>query len=259
MRKTLRGIIHCHSRYSYDSMISIRRYLRFAKTKELDFVILTDHDSIAGSQALRTAAARTLPRLEVPIAAEYLTDCGDVIAVFLKSEVNARTLHEFVDEARAQGALLLFPHPFVAHSQVEKIAGLCDRIEVFNARASDTQNIKASELAVTTNKRPYAAADAHLAASLGRAIIEIEDYGDLRTSLLQGEARWISQKSQRWEIVLSQGIKALKKRDSALAWNIIGAVACYPFRTFLNTSGVLARHRTDKERRISAGSDRSIS
>jgi len=76
----LRGVIHCHSHYSFDSTTSISTYLRIAKRHQLDFIILTDHDTIAGASALKAAAAESMPDLEVPLAAEYLTDEGDVIA-----------------------------------------------------------------------------------------------------------------------------------------------------------------------------------
>ena len=50
VRSYLRGIIHCHSRYSYDSLTGISAYLKVAREQSLDFIILTDHDTIAGSR-----------------------------------------------------------------------------------------------------------------------------------------------------------------------------------------------------------------
>jgi predicted metal-dependent phosphoesterase TrpH len=228
----LRGIIHCHSKYSYDSTISIKSYLRFARKQNLDFVILTDHDTIKGSQALRAAAAVHMPHLDVPLAAEYFTDCGDLIAVFLKSEIRAHTLEDFVEEAHKQGAILLFPHPYVSHKEVERVAAKCDLIEVFNSRVSDHQNAKAAELATSINKRIYAGTDAHLSNSLGRAIIEVENYDDLRTSLLRGQLNWVAEKTPRWEIAASQMIKAWTKRDPSVAWKQVRGGFRYIRRRF---------------------------
>jgi predicted metal-dependent phosphoesterase TrpH len=215
----LRGIIHCHSKYSYDSITSIRSYLRFARKQHLDFVILTDHHTTKGSRALRDAAAVHMPHLDVPLAAEYFTDCGDVVAVFLKCEIQAIALKEFVDEARKQGAVLLLPHPYVSHKEIELVAEECDLIEAFNSRASDQQNAKAAELAANINKRTYAGGDAHLSNSLGRVIVEVENRGDLRTSLLNGKLDWVAEKTPKWEIAASQMIKAWTKRDPSVAWN----------------------------------------
>lgn len=217
----LRGIVHCHSKYSFDSMISTRSYLRAARRHKLDFIILTDHDTIEGSAALRKAAAREMPHLQVPLAAEYLTEYGDVIAVFLQSEIKVAALADFIGEARTQGALLLFPHPYVSHKDIPRLAEACDLIEVFNSRAPARQNQKAAELAASVNKQTYAGSDAHLAASLGRVVIQLENRGDLKTSLLEGRMSWTESATPRWEIAASQMTKAWKRQDPSLAWNLV--------------------------------------
>lgn len=217
----LRGIIHCHSKYSFDSMVSTRSYLNAARRHKLDFIILTDHDTIEGSAALRKAAAREMPHLQVPLAAEYLTEYGDVIAVFLQSEIKTPTLAELIGEARAQGAILLFPHPYVSHKEIPRLAEACDLIEVFNSRAPARQNQKAAELAASINKQTYAGSDAHLATSLGRVIIQLENRGGLKASLLEGRMNWTEEVTPRWEIAVSQMIKAWKKRQPALAWSLV--------------------------------------
>lgn len=221
----LRGVIHCHSKYSYDSATSINRYVRFAREHRLDFLILTDHNTIEGSRALHAAAAKHYPQLQVPIAAEYLTEFGDVIAVFLHSEIKAMTFAGFVSEARKQNALLLFPHPFVGHRNIETVGAECDLIEVFNSRVAADKNLAASELAGRLRKPAYAGCDAHLALSLGRVIVTVENHGDLRTSLLVGGMQWTSLCTPKWEVSASQMIKAVKKRDLRLAGSIVKAAA----------------------------------
>lgn len=217
----LRGIIHCHSRYSFDSMLSTRSYLRIASKHKLDFIILTDHNTIEGAAALRKAAALHMPHLQVPLAAEYLTEFGDVIAVFLQSEIKTPNLAEFVREARAQRAILLFPHPYVNHKEIPRLAEACDLIEVFNSRSSPHENRRAAELAASVKKETYAGSDAHLAASLGRVVIELENRGDLKKSLLEGRKSWAEETTPQWEIAASRMIKALKRRELSLAWNLV--------------------------------------
>lgn len=174
-----------------------------------------------------------MPHLDVPLAAEYCTDCGDVVAVFLKREIQALALKEFVDEARKQGAILLLPHPYVSHKEIERVAEECDLVEVFNSRASDQQNAKAAELAANMNKRTYAGADAHLSNSLGRVIVEVEKCGDIRTSLLNGKLDWVAEKTPKWEIAASQMIKAWIKRDPSVAWNQVRGGFRYIWRRFV--------------------------
>jgi predicted metal-dependent phosphoesterase TrpH len=217
-----RGIIHCHSYHSYDCVIPIAAYLRLAKKYQLDFIILTDHDTIAGSRELSRAAAKEVPSLEVPIAAEYSTDEGDVIAAFVAEEINIKTYREFLVAAKGQNALLMLPHPCVFHNNPEMLATDCDLVEVFNSRVSQSKNGQAQQLANSASKPSYVASDAHLARHLPFGIMELQDLGDLRISLVQGERRWIStSRSSKWATGISQLIKAWKRRDAALATQLV--------------------------------------
>ena len=218
----LSGIIHCHSQYSYDSLTPISAYLKIAQRQNLDFIILTDHDTIAGSRALKAAAALRLPHLQVPIAAEYQTDEGDVIAAFLDRDVRARKFTDFVTEVREQSGLLLLPHPYVGHRAPEKVAAACDLVEVFNCRSRESKNSRAYELARSLGKHGYAAADAHFARSICGAVVEVENRGSLRSSILDGSPSWRALRTTpRWEFGASQLIKAWKRRDAALALRML--------------------------------------
>jgi predicted metal-dependent phosphoesterase TrpH len=218
----LRGIIHCHSQYSYDSLTNISTYLKVAQRQCLDFIILTDHDTIAGSQALKAAAALRLPHLLVPIAAEYFTDEGDVIAAFIEGDVRARKFTDFVSEVREQNGLLFLPHPYVGHKAPEKVAAACDLVEVFNCRSRESKNCRAYELARSLGKHGYAGADAHFARSICGAIVQVENRGSLRSSILDGPPSWKTLRTtSRWEFGASQLIKAWKRRDAALALRML--------------------------------------
>ena len=223
-KPVLRGVIHCHSSFSEDSMTPVSRHLKFAREHALDFLILTDHDTTAGALALRDAARSSMPQLEVPIAAEYKTDEGDVIAVFLERDISARAFPAFVAEARAQGAMLLLPHPFVSHKHPERLAPACDLIETFNSRAKREKNELAEELARRHDKPVFAASDAHLGRALGYAILEVSNRGDLRTSLAGGARCPHPRATPAWETLASQYIKAAKRKDSRLALRLTTGV-----------------------------------
>jgi len=212
-KRLLRGIIHCHSEHSYDSMTPVSSYLHFARKHALDFIILTDHETTAGSRQLREMAARRMPDLQVPIAAEYKTDQGDVIAAFLREDIAERNYERFLAVARAQDALLLLPHPYASHKDPERMASDCDLIEVFNSRVSRDANQEAASLAAERRKPVYAGSDAHLYRSLSRAVMEIADQGDLRKSLMMSPITWTATQTPRWEIAVSQLIKGWKNRD----------------------------------------------
>lgn len=226
----LRGIIHCHSHHSFDSLIPARSYLRAAERFELDFVILADHDTTAGSIELSRRVEQKSLGLQVPIAAEYCTDHGDVIAVFLKEEIRSRKIEEFFHEAREQGALLLLPHPYIAHSDVPLLAEECDLIEIYNARASRAANESAAQLAIDHRKPVYAASDAHFTRSIGSVVVQVPRRESLRESLLQGASNWTAQPTPKWETGASQLIKAFKRRDAKLAAKQIASATRYLYR-----------------------------
>jgi hypothetical protein len=83
------------------------------------------------------------------------------------------------------------------------------------------------------NKRTYAGADAHLSNSLGRVIVEVENRGDLRTSLLNGKLDWVAEKTPKWEIAASQMIKAWTNRDPSAAWNQVHGGFRYIWHQFV--------------------------
>jgi predicted metal-dependent phosphoesterase TrpH len=195
-------------------MTSIGRLLRFAKRAALDFMVLTDHDTIRGAGALRERAEAAGLPLEVPLAAEYRTDQGDFIAAFIEREVLARDVEGFVAEVRGQGGLLLLPHPFVGHADPDRLARHADLVEVFNGRAGPKANEGARALALRCGKRAYFSSDAHLAASLGRVVLSVRRSGTLKESLLQGPIEALScRDAHPSDVFLSQVIKAVKTRD----------------------------------------------
>lgn len=209
-----RGVIHIHSTYSFDSITEIDTIIAFAQRENLDFVILTDHDTTCGSQALCERGRELGLDIIIPLAAEYHTSHGDIIAVFLVREIVEKEFSVFVEDALTQNALLLLPHPYVGHNDLETMASRADMIEVFNGRVSTEHNMSAELLAMQFKKPVYYASDAHLSSSLANTIISVERKGDLRESLLTGTIR--AEKMlplARADITVSQIIKSIKTRD----------------------------------------------
>ena len=69
----MKGIIHLHSSFSHDAINKIDKIIDKALENDLDFIILTDHDTINGSLALRKRIKERKLNLIAPIAAEYKT------------------------------------------------------------------------------------------------------------------------------------------------------------------------------------------
>jgi predicted metal-dependent phosphoesterase TrpH len=212
-----RGLIHFHSCFSHDSISSIESIVRFSIKNRINFLILTDHEDIQGSIALKNYISQKKINIEVVYAAEYKTDLGDVIAIGLKAQVINMNFDLFVDEVKKQSGLILFPHPYVGHKNIEKITEASDMIEIFNSRVSDELNNKALDLAKRFNKPIYYSSDAHSISELENSIVEFEAHGSLLDSLLHSSiTRVTCVKTKKYKIVFSQLIKALKKKDISL-------------------------------------------
>jgi predicted metal-dependent phosphoesterase TrpH len=209
-----RGIIHFHSKYSVDSLTSMEEIINEAAKHELNFMILTDHDSIEGSVRLREIVRRRKLNVEIPLAAEYKLDCGDVIAAFIEREITARTLMEFQKEVRDQNGIILFPHPFQHHKQIDDIAECADMIEVFNSRQTVYQDQQALALASEKRKPTFWASDAHRVVNLSNVILEFDQEKDLKFSLLNSTIHPVCRrKSSAFDFRVSQAIKNFRKRQ----------------------------------------------
>jgi predicted metal-dependent phosphoesterase TrpH len=221
----LRGIIHFHSRFSPDSLTTLGGILAIARQEALQFLLLTDHDTIRGAAKLAALArAKGLP-IEVPIAAEYYTDHGDLIAAFIEKEIVARDLSGFVAEVRAQNGIILLPHPYVLHRDVELLASHADLIEVFNGRAEPEENEAAASLVARLGKPGYWASDSHTRQSLSQVVISVANRGTLRESLLHGDIRPVRYSHcRRRDILVPQAIHALKSGNVKSAWRFVAGL-----------------------------------
>jgi len=212
-----RGLIHFHSEYSYDSLLKISDIVDFAIKQKLNFLALTDHETIKGSLALKKYVQQNNFPIEIILGAEYNTEFGDVIALGITKEIKDMKFDNFLQEVKRQNGILLFPHPYKNHKNIKKISKEVDLIEVFNARTDDLNNNKALHLAKKTKLPIYFATDAHNYSSLGNAIIEFEKKGDIVNSLKNSEINILEKKkSKKYEICYSQLIKVYKKKDIKL-------------------------------------------
>jgi predicted metal-dependent phosphoesterase TrpH len=212
-----RGLIHFHSCHSYDSVTSIKSIVNFAIKNKINLLVLTDHDDIEGSVKLKKYVEKLGIDIEVVLAAEYKTEFGDLIAVGIHKQVINMQIDSFFDEVRSQGGIILLPHPYVEHKNVEELAARSDLIEVFNSRVDDKKNQAAFRLAKKLKKPFYFSSDAHFAADFNNCIIEFSRNGNLINSLLNSEIFQVTSIKTRFiNIIFSQIIKSIKKTDLKL-------------------------------------------
>ena len=185
MRK---GIFHIHSTFSYDGLNSINSIFRFIKKHNLDFAVITDHDTIKGSIKLAEMVKKNRFKVEVPIAAEHKTNRGDIIVVNIRNEITEMNWESFVKEVRLQNGFIILPHPYDGHTNIDELALEVDAIEVFNGRSSLVNNFKSYLLSMKYDKPKIWASDAHINSSLRKVIIGFDkNYSKFEEAVLSNQ------------------------------------------------------------------------
>lgn len=219
MTPKLRGLFHIHTRASFDSLLAPRKILHKARGQQADILVVTDHNTIRGSQEV-AALAHGNPK-HVICAGEYKTEKGDIIGMFLKEEILCRKAGEVIREIRRQGGLVLLPHPYKGHTLDDDFVRQMDLIETFNARCSSEENARAEELARKFAKPSLGGCDAHFAAEIGAVIMEFSASApvteeELRSVILRAPRDMSTAEVSRIYQPLSQMIKACKTRNALL-------------------------------------------
>ncbi len=170
MRKRI--LFHFHTHHSVDSNLRPEQVVEFALANEIRVLAPTDHNTIRGAREIRELARSH--KIETIIGAEFSTDHGDIIGLFIEEDLFTRDAHEVMQEIHQQNGIVVLPHPYRHHHLTDQILHGVDGIEVFNARLSEQLNRLAGELAAELNKPLFYGADAHLLPELGLVVAEIE-------------------------------------------------------------------------------------
>jgi predicted metal-dependent phosphoesterase TrpH len=215
----LRCLFHIHTKFSFDSFLSPRKVVSKAREAGADVLIVTDHETIRGSEEVAALAGGN-PRYIIQ-AGEYKTEKGDVIGLFLKKEILSRESNEVVREIHQQGGLVVLPHPYKGHTLDRELLDQMDLIESYNARCSPSENEFAVELAGKLNKPVLGGCDAHCAAEIGTAITELcasphVGEEELRDAMLTAPRKVQAHAVSKVYQPYSQMIKACKTRNVIL-------------------------------------------
>lgn len=152
-------------------MASPKSIVEKAVRMEIDYLIITDHDSLAGSLEAAAYAARKGYSIQIPIAAEFSTDIGDIIVSGVTPDFAPEKNHRrLCQKAKEQGGSVILPHPYKGHRLHSIDYDLIDCIEVYNARCTMEENLLALELTKEKGKIKFYGSDAHTLADLGNAI-----------------------------------------------------------------------------------------
>jgi hypothetical protein len=214
-----RCLFHVHTRHSFDSLLSARTIVKAARQLGVQALIVTDHNTIRGSLDAQVIAAGDPPL--VITAAEYQSEKGDIIGLFLHEEIHTRRASEIVQDIHAQGGLVVLPHPYKGHLLDDELLASVDIIETYNGRCSEADNQKAQVLAQRWNVAGIAGADAHCSLELQLVINEFSgdcpcDAAQFRDCLLQVSRVRETRRTPAACRPYSQIVKALKTKDLRL-------------------------------------------
>ncbi|MCK4352830.1 PHP domain-containing protein [candidate division WOR-3 bacterium] len=188
------GVFHIHTGYSFDATISPRRIVEHLYKLGVDFAAITDHETIKG--ALECKNNLKIGRLNIIIGAEYHTEKGDIIGLFLNKEVISRKSASVIYEIKKQGGIVFLPHPYRGHKLDKELIEAMDVIEVYNSRNTDIDNQKALSLAKEYNKPGIVGSDAHFLREIALTQMSFDnqdkfDESELKSAILCGKGKVI--------------------------------------------------------------------
>jgi len=194
----LRVDMHTHCEHSFDSRTTVAAQALAIRAAGLHAVCATDHDTIEGALQLSEIA----DGFQVIIGEEIDTSEGQLIALFLSSAIEpGLNAQETIARVRAQGGLVVVPHPFsqnrpghLRQEAMDRLWPTVDAIEVFNSRESSLgPNRRAAAYARERHIPQAAGSDAHRAEDLGLAYVEMDAFAgaegflkSLRTGTVHG-------------------------------------------------------------------------
>jgi len=171
--------LHMHSKYSFDSIMSPRNIVRCCSLRNLSLISVTDHNTMEiyhnefsterRTQILEDYGTRIIPGMEVN------TDRGDIIGLFLDSEVTATKFSVVVSQIRAQGGLVLLPHPYHRNGDPRELIPDIDILEVVNGRCRSDSNDRAASLAEESCLPTIGGSDAHIYWEIGHIHTHFDD------------------------------------------------------------------------------------
>lgn len=163
--------MHMHEMtYSKDSFLKLDVMVRIAKSKGLDAICITDHDSMG----LKEYAAEYARKSGFPVfvGIEYFSLQGDIVAFGIEDYPRERVpAQEFIDLVKAQGGVCFAAHPFRNNNRgleenLRLVRGL-DGLEALNGSTSIEACVRAAEYAQELGLFMLGSSDCHVPEKVG--------------------------------------------------------------------------------------------
>lgn len=170
--------LHTHSDLSPDGGIKREDYVQVIENELLNYVAITDHNSIERAIEL----SQTLGE-HIIVGEEIMTSDGEIIGLFLDKVIEpGQTALETALAIKKQNGFVYIPHPFetvrhgVSETTLDSLAEHVDIVEVHNGRAFfQNRGPKAATWARLHDKVMAASSDAHGRKGLGTTYTSVND------------------------------------------------------------------------------------
>lgn len=182
---------HTHTIFSHDAFTTMRQLGRFFRDHPEFVLAVTDHNEIKGAlEAKRRFGDNVI------VGEEVKTNQGEIIGLFIKEFIQpGMEVMETIDVIRQQDGLVVVPHPFKRHGNIDspisedqlyELNEHLDMIEIFNARnRTEGANKKARVFAERYNKPQTVGSDAHAIYEIGSTYIDLPNYNGKSTLIEQ--------------------------------------------------------------------------
>lgn len=173
--------LHIHSQYSKDAHGTPKEIMKYLKSKGLNGMSITDHNTLEGTiKALRLADKSfcVIPGMEIS------TVEGHVLALNVKEVIPKNlSVEETIDDIIDKGGTPIIPHLFrnmsgIKENNLKKIVKKLNVIEVFNSCSLPQTNLKTLKIAKKYNLGGTGGSDSHIPKYVGNAYT-IFDTADL--------------------------------------------------------------------------------
>jgi len=166
-----------------DSVTTPRTSIKVAEKLGLNFLCITDHNTIKGA-----LAAQKFNKDIVVIGEEISSNDGEILGLFLQEQVNpGLSAEETIEQIHSQDGIAIAAHPYSAHCSCvgEKMNALrLDGIEVFNSLHRDGYS-NALALEKCNGHAKLGGSDAHASFMIGNGytLFNGSSQEDFRTAI----------------------------------------------------------------------------
>lgn len=174
---------------SADSHINLEQIVTIARSKGLDGVCITDHDSMGLKDYAEEYSAKT--GFPIFVGIEFFSLQGDITAWGIHSYPDRRVdAQEFIDHVNEAGGFCVSCHPFRNNNRgleenLRAVRGL-HGVEVLNGSTDLESNRRALHFCRELGLKPIGASDAHTLGQIGKyvtwlpeAVNRLEDFVEL--------------------------------------------------------------------------------